>query len=66
MYVYMYLPSWLVDRGYKEDFVREQIIRASSLDRERYFNQEGGCNDKRKDQMPLVVTFYPALNELRA
>ena len=57
--------SWLVDRGYKEDFVREQIVRASSLDRERLFNQEGRCNDKRKDQVPLVVTFHPALNELR-
>ena len=59
------LVSWLVDRGYKEDFVREQIVRASSLDRERLFNQEGRCNDKRKDQVPLVVTFHPALNELR-
>ena len=57
--------SWLVDRGYKEDFVREQIVRASSLDRERLFNQEGRCNDKRKDQVPLVVAFHPALNELR-
>ena len=59
------LVSWLVDRGYKEDFVREQIVRASSLDRERLFNQEGRCNDKRKDQVPLVVAFHPALNELR-
>ena len=57
--------SWLVVRGYKEDFVRKQIVRASSLDRERLFNQEGRCNDKRKDQVPLVVTFRPALNELR-
>ena len=57
--------SWLVDRGYKEDFVREQIVRASSLERERHFNQDGRCNDKRKDQVPLVVTFHPALDELR-
>ena len=41
--------SWLVDRGYKEDFVREQIVRANSFDRERLFDQEGRCNDKRKD-----------------
>ena len=58
--------SWLVDRGYKEDFVREQIVRTSSLDRERLFNQEGRYNDKSKDQVPPVATFHPALSELRA
>ena len=26
--------SWLVDRGYKEDFIREQIVCASSIDRD--------------------------------
>ena len=43
--------NWIgigLDRGYKEDFVREQIVRASSLDRERLFNQEGRCIDKRR------------------
>ena len=35
------LVSWLVDRGYKQDFVREQIVRASGLERKRLFNQEG-------------------------
>ena len=29
------LVSWLVARGYKEDFITEQIVRACSLDRER-------------------------------
>ena len=71
------LVSWLVDKGYEEYFVREQIVCASKLDRgmllvcaskldrERLFNQEGRCSDKKKDQVPLVVTFHPALNELR-
>ena len=59
------LVCWLVERGYKEDFIREQTVHASSLDREGLFNQEGRYNDKRKDQVPLVVTFHPALNELR-
>ena len=45
--------------------MREQKVRASKLDRERLFNQEGRCSDNRKDQVPLVVTFHPALNELR-
>ena len=43
----------------------KQIVRASNLDRERFFNQEGRCNDKKKDQVPLVVTFHPAPNEVR-
>ena len=50
--------GWLVDRRYKEDFV-------SKLDRERLFNQEGICSDKKKDHVPLVVTLHPAPNELR-
>ena len=37
----------------------------SGLDRKRLFNQKGRCNDKKKDQVPLAVTFHPALNELR-
>ena len=52
------LVGWLVDRGYKEDFVNK-------LDRERVFNQEGRCSDKKKDQVPVVVTLHPAPNELR-
>ena len=59
------LVGWFVDRGYKEDFVREQILLASKLDRERLFSHEGRCSDKKKDQDPLVVTFHPALKELR-
>ena len=59
------LVGWLVNRGYKEYFVREQIVRASKLEREKLFNQEGRCSNKKKDQVPLVVTFHPALNELR-
>ena len=59
------LVGWLVDRSYKEDFVREQIVCASNLDREKLFNKEGRGSDKKKDQVPLAVTFHPALNELR-
>ena len=59
------LVGWLMNRGYKDYFVREQIVRASKLDREKLFIQEGRCSNKKKDQVPLVVTFHPALNELR-
>ena len=30
------LVGWLVNRGYKEYFVREQIVHASKLDRETH------------------------------
>ena len=59
------LVDWLVDWGYKEYFVREQIVRASKLGREKHFDQEGRCSDKRKDQVPLEVTFHLSVNELR-
>ena len=45
--------------------MREQIVRANKLDRERRFNLEGRCSNKKKDQALLVVTFHPALTELR-
>ena len=41
------------------------MVDASSSDRERFFSQEGRCGDKRKDQVPLIMIFHPALNELR-
>ena len=59
------LVGWLVDRGYKEEFVKEQLARASNLDRTELFNQEGRRSDEKMDHIPLVVTFHPALNELR-
>ena len=45
--------------------MRGQIVHASKLDGERLFNQEGRSSEKKKYQVPLVVIFHPALNELR-
>ena len=59
------LIGWLVDRGYKEDFVRKQVDCACILDRAELLNQESRCSEEKKDHIPLVVTFHPALNELR-
>ena len=42
------LVGWLVDRDYKEYFVREQIVRASKLDKKRLLNQEGRCSNKKR------------------
>ena len=35
------------------------------MDRKELFIQEGSRSDKKKDHIPLVVTFHPGLNELR-
>ena len=59
------LVGWLVDWGYKEEFVGEQLARASNLDKTELFSQEGRLSAKKKDHIPLIVTFHPALNELR-
>ena len=59
------LVGWLVDRGYTEDFVREQIGKASNLDRAALFDQKSSHSGEKKDHIPLVVTFHPAPNQLR-
>ena len=58
------LVGWLVDRGYKEDFFREQIAEASNLDRAALFDQKGSHSSEKKDHIPLVVTFHQARNQL--
>ena len=59
------LVGWLVYRGYEEDIVREQIGKASNLDRAELFDQKSSHSSEKKDHIPLVVTFSPALNQLR-
>ena len=59
------LVGWLVQRGYKESVVREQVARANSLDRATLLSQESRCNEERKDRIPFVVSYHPALSELR-
>ena len=51
--------------GYKENFVRKQLDRACILDRAKLLNQESRCIDENKDHIQLVVTFHPALNEIK-
>ena len=52
------------DLRYKEYFVREQIVRASKLDRERLFNQQGKCTCKKMDQFLLERHFMQHLMSL--
>ena len=59
------LVGWLVDRGYKEDFVREQIGKASNLDRAALFDQKSSHSSEKKDHIPSVLAFHPTLNQLR-
>ena len=39
------LVEWLVNRGYSENFVREQVARTSRLDREVLIKQENRRNE---------------------
>ena len=59
------LVGWLVDRGYKEDFVRDQIGKASNLDKAALFDQKSSHSSEKRDHIPLVFTFHPVLNQLR-
>ena len=59
------LVGWLVQRGYKENVVREQVARANSLDRATLLSQESRCSEERKDFIPFVVSYHPALSELK-
>ena len=54
--------TWL---GYEKDFASKHIDCASTLDRQRLCDQEGRYIDKKRVQPPLMVTFHPALKELR-
>ena len=51
--------------GYREDYVKGQIERASNLDRTVLFDQEGRCNNYKNDQIPLLVNIHPAGCSLR-
>ena len=59
------LVGWLVQRGYKESIVREQVAHTNSLDRATLLSQESRCNEEREDRIPFVVSYHPALSELR-
>ena len=56
------LVKWLVNRGYTENLVREQVVRTCHLDREVLIKQENRHSEISKEQIPLVVTFHPAPN----
>ena len=51
--------------GYREEFVREQIERASNLDWTVLIDQECRRSNHKKDQIPMIVTFHPAICSLR-
>ena len=51
------LVVWLVERAYKEVFVREQIARANNLDRVVVINQGSKSSGERKYHISLVVNF---------
>ena len=54
------LTSWLVNRGYDEKLVKEQVNRVNSIEREQLIN---GTVKKKvdSDQVTLILTYHPAL-----
>ena len=43
----------------------EQVARANCLDKGTLLNQESRCMEESRDRIPLVVSYHPALSELK-
>ena len=56
------LKGWLVNRGYKEGEVDQQIERVRSCDRVGLLNRQN--KDQKDGRIPLVLTYHPALNKV--
>ena len=56
------LKGWLVNRGYKEGEVDQQIERVRSCDRIGLLN--GQNKDQKDGRIPLVLTYHPALHKV--
>ena len=56
------LKGWLVNWGYKEEEVDQQIERVHSCDRLGLLNRQN--NDQSADRIPLLLTYHPALNKV--
>ena len=55
------LIGWFTNRGYEEGFVREQVDRVKTMDRDTLLSEDGGRNQGRGDRIPFVVPYHPAL-----
>ena len=56
------LKGWLVNRGYKEGEVDQQIERVRSCDRVGLLNRQN--KDQKDGRIPLVLTYHPTLNKV--
>ena len=56
------LKGWLVNRGYKEEEVDQQIEGVRSCDRVGLLNRQK--KDRSDGRVPLVLTYHPALNKV--
>ena len=57
------LLSYLIKRGYKERFVREQISRAKQIPRSETLQEHN--RDKDKSPVPFTITYNPALPNIQ-
>ena len=56
------LKGWLVNRGYREGEIDQQIERVRSCDRVGLLNRQN--KDQSDGRIPLVLTYHPALNKV--
>ena len=57
------LEKWLSDRNYKQKLVREQILKARAISREKLLNNER--NPQIEDRLVLNLTYHPLLRDFQ-
>ena len=58
------MSKWLLDRGYKEQIIKEQICRAKNLNRDDLLQDRVRDRKGRENTRDvLVLTYHPALNK---
>ena len=59
------LESWLIKRGYDQNFIRKKVLDARRFKRQDLLNREKKSDDK-KSKITLNITFHPAFQNLGA
>ena len=57
------LEKWLIERGYSEREVREQVLRARSFSRDSLLDKESTRDEQNK--ITFNLTYYPALQNVK-
>ena len=59
------LLSHLTKRGYKDRFVKEQILRAKQIPRSETLQEHNHDKDKSNTPVPFTITYNPALPNIQ-